>query len=215
MSPHSSSQPWTFSILLNALHLILQRSTFFSVCFALGLSLCSQILLRHCPWRNFRNKPVLGDALTRVSTFYRESSLRILRNAHFRREEVLHDEGQLVVSYCQVSPIDRAPQQIFQDLDIHTRSSPGLMKLKSTRPKGILAVKFIMGHDFAVIRSSPKFCCNLFWHYFRTICRTEMSNVRQIQQMIPVITCEIPFWFRCLWGGFWCRCIWFWFWSPD
>ena len=86
----------------------------------------------------------------------------------FRREEVLHDEGQLVASYpkkfslvslidrapqlhfstdhnlllnnlvvtvSQDSPIDRLLQQISQDLDIHKRSSPGLMKLKTTRPK--------------------------------------------------------------------------------
>ena len=101
-------------------------------------------------------------------------SLRTLRIAHFRREEVLHDEGELVAShpkkFSQVSPIDRAPQphfstlektkikhnpllnnllvtvyqvslidrlpqQISQDLDIHARSSPGLMKLKTTRSK--------------------------------------------------------------------------------
>ena len=111
--------------------------------------------------------------VSQVSPIHRESSLRTLRNAHFRGEEVLHDEGQLVASYpkkfSQVSLIDRAPQlhfstlektkidhnpllnnllvtvyqvplidhlqqQISQDLDIHTRSSPGLMKLKTTRP---------------------------------------------------------------------------------
>ena len=177
MSPHLTLQPWTFTILLNALHLTLQRSTFFSVYFALGLWLCPQILLRHCPWRNFRNLPLLGDPLSQVSPIHRESSLRTLRNAHFRREEVPHDEGQLFAMYSkkltQVSLIDRAPQlhfstlektkidhnpllnylvvtvsqvssiyrqlqQMFQDLDIHTRSSLGLMKLKKTRPKAFL-----------------------------------------------------------------------------
>ena len=108
------------------------------------------------------------------SPIHRESSLRTIRTVHFRREEVLHDEGQLVASkpkkFSQVCPLDRAPQlhfstlektkiddnpllnnlvmtvsqvspicrhlqQIFQDLDIHTRSSPGLMKLKTTRSK--------------------------------------------------------------------------------
>ena len=173
MSPHSSSQPWTFSILKNALHLILERSTLFSVCFALALLLCSQILLRHCPWRKFRNLPLLGDSIFQVSPIHHESSLRTLRNAHCRREEVLHNEEQLfaiypkkfhqvslidrapqlhfstlektkidhnpllnnlVVTVYQVSPIYRHLQQIFQELDIHTRSSPGLMKLKTTRP---------------------------------------------------------------------------------
>ena len=113
-------------------------------------------------------------SISQVSPIHHESSLRTLRNVHFRREEVLHDEGQLVASYpkkfsqvslidrapqlhfstlektkivhnpllnnlvvtvSQVSPIDRLLQQIFQDLDIHARSSPGLMKLKTTRPK--------------------------------------------------------------------------------
>ena len=127
--------------------------------------------------KNFRNKPVLADALTHVSPFYRESALRTLQSARFCREEVPHDEGQLfamhpkkypqvslidrapqlhfstlektkidhnpllknlVVTVSQVSLTDRLPQQIFQDLDIHTRSSPGLMKLKMTRPKAFL-----------------------------------------------------------------------------
>ena len=113
-------------------------------------------------------------SVSQVSPIHRESSLRTLRNAHFRREEVPHDEGQLfaifpkklsqvslidrapqlhfstlektkidhnplfnhlVVTSSQVSPIYRHLQQIFQDLDIHTRSSPGLMKLKKTRPR--------------------------------------------------------------------------------
>ena len=43
--------------------------------------------------------------------------------------------NNLVVTVSQVSLIDRLPQQISQDLDINTRSSPGLMKLKTTRPK--------------------------------------------------------------------------------
>ena len=46
--------------------------------------------------------------------------------------------NNLVVTSSQVSPIYRHLEQIFQDLDIHTRSSPGLMKLKTTRPKAFL-----------------------------------------------------------------------------
>ena len=59
---------------------------------------------------------------------------------------------------CQVSPIDRHLQQIFQDFDIHTRSSPGFDKVEDDTTEGILAVKFIMGRDFAVTRPSPEFC---------------------------------------------------------
>ena len=84
--------------------------------------------------------PLLDDSDSQVSPIHRESSLRTLRNAHFRREEVPHDEGQLVATYpkkfSQVSPIDRHLQQI----------------------EGILAVKFIMGRDLAVTRSSPDSC---------------------------------------------------------
>ena len=64
----------------------------------------------------------------------------------------------LVVTVAQVSPFYRHLEQIFQDLDIHTRSSPGLMKLKEDTTEGVLAVKFIMGRDLAVTRSSPDFC---------------------------------------------------------
>ena len=149
------------------------------------------------PMTKFQNKPVLGDALTQVSPFYRESALRTLQNAHSCREEIPHDEGQLFAMYPkkhpQVSPIDRALQlhfstlektnidhnplvyylvltvpqvspfyrhleQIFQDLDIRTRSSPGFDEAEEDTNEGILAVKFIMGRDLAVTRSSPDPC---------------------------------------------------------
>ena len=41
----------------------------------------------------------------------------------------------LVLTAAQVSPFYRHLEQIFQDLGIHTKSSPGLMRLKTTRPK--------------------------------------------------------------------------------
>ena len=55
----------------------------------------------------------LSDAIE-ASTF----RLRPLRNVHFRREEVLHDEGQLFAIYpkklSQVSLIDRvSPSPLF------------------------------------------------------------------------------------------------------
>ena len=73
-----------------------------------------------------------------------------------------HDEGELVASHSkklhQVSLIDRAPQQISQDLDIHARSSPRFDELEDDTTEGILAVKFITGLDLAVTRSSPDPC---------------------------------------------------------
>ena len=171
MSPHSSSQPMNIPQIVECSS---PDSATFDILF--------------CPLRTWSFTLFTNSAaslpMTKVSesalsweltlSFYRESALRTLQNAHFRREEVLHDEGQLVASYpkkfsrvslvdrapqlhfstiektkidhnpllnnlvvtvCQVSLIDRLPQQISQDLDIHTRSSPGLMKLKTTRPK--------------------------------------------------------------------------------
>ena len=70
-----------------------------------------------CPSRKFRNLPLLGDSVSQVSPIHHESSLRILRNAHFRREEVLHDEGQLVANFSQVSLIDRTPKLHFSTLE--------------------------------------------------------------------------------------------------
>ena len=51
--------------------------------------------------------------------------------------------------------------------------------------------KFIIGFDFAVTPSSPASFLRSFRHYFRTIDRTEMANVKQTQKMIPFITCDI------------------------
>ena len=71
---------------------------------------------------NFRNLPLLGDSISQVSRIHRESSLRTLRNAHFRREEVLHDEGQVFAIYpkkfSHVSLIDRAPQLHLTKTDL-------------------------------------------------------------------------------------------------
>ena len=46
--------------------------------------------------------------------------------------------NNLVVTVSRVSPFYRQLEQIFQDLDIHTKSSPGLLKLKKTRTKAFL-----------------------------------------------------------------------------
>ena len=58
---------------------------------------------------------------------HHESSLRTLHIAHFRREEVLHDEGQLVAShpkkFSKVSPIDRTCNR-FSRILISIRGPP-------------------------------------------------------------------------------------------
>ena len=66
-------------------------------------------------------------------------------------------ENNLILTFQRVSPLYRQ-EQVVQDLDIHTRSSPGLMKAEEDTAEGVLAVKFIMGRDLAVTRSSPDSC---------------------------------------------------------
>ena len=63
-----------------------------------------------------------------------------------------------MVTVSQVSPIDRHLQQIFQDLDIHTRSSHGFDEAEEDTNESVLAVKFIVGRDLAVTRPSPDSC---------------------------------------------------------
>ena len=65
--------------------------------------------------------------------------------------------SSLILTFQRVAPLYRQ-EQVFQDLDIHTRSSPGLMKLKKTRTKAFLRSNFIIGRDFAVTRPSPDSC---------------------------------------------------------
>ena len=65
--------------------------------------------------------------------------------------------NSLILTFQRVSPLYRQ-EQVVQDLDIHTRTSPGLLKLKKNTNEGVLAVKFIIGRDFAVTRPSPESC---------------------------------------------------------
>ena len=65
--------------------------------------------------------------------------------------------NSLILTFQRVSPLYRQ-EQVVQDLDIHTRTSPGLLKGEEDTNEGVLAVKFIIGRDFAVTRSSPESC---------------------------------------------------------
>ena len=67
----------------------------------------------------------------------------------------------------------------------------GLSDAEDDSVEGALAIKLIIGLDFAVTLSSPDSSCVLFDITSRTICRTEMANVKQTQKMIPFVTCEI------------------------
>ena len=99
MYPHFTLWPWTFTILLNALHLTLQRSTFFYVCFALGpLTLFTKFC---CVTVHDENFEISLFSVMHWHKFHRsivKSALRTLQSARFCREEVLHDEGMILFS---------------------------------------------------------------------------------------------------------------------
>ena len=65
--------------------------------------------------------------------------------------------NNLILTFPQVAPFYRQ-EHVFQDLDIRTRSSPGFDEAEEDTNEGVLAVKFIMGRDLAVTRSSPDSC---------------------------------------------------------
>ena len=50
-----------------------------------------------------------------------------------------------------------------------------------------------MGRDLAVTRPSFSRSLSSSYHCSSASCKIEMANVNQIPQMIPLITCEIPF----------------------
>ena len=66
--------------------------------------------------------------------------------------------NNLVVTVSQVSPFYRLLQQISQDLDIPYEVLPRFDEVEDDTIEGILAVKFIIGLDLAVTRSSPDPC---------------------------------------------------------
>ena len=124
------------------------------------------------------------------SIVLRSSTFPLLRRPRIDHNPLLNGLGWW--RFPQVSLIYRHLQQIFQDFDIHTRSSPGLMKLKKTRRR----------HPRGQIHRGSRFGCDTFfsWSLLSSFCqcsgascRAEVVNVKQIQQMIPLITCEIPF----------------------
>ena len=65
--------------------------------------------------------------------------------------------NSLIFTFQRVSPLYRQ-EQVVQDLDIHTRTSPGFAEAEEDTNEGVLAVKFIIGRDFAVTRPSPESC---------------------------------------------------------
>ena len=101
MSPHSSLQPWTFPKSLNALHLILQRSTFFCL-----LRTRSSTLFENSatslPMRKFSDSASFWELALSGCPDDHEASLRSLRIAHLRREECLMMKTNLNTAFQEV-----------------------------------------------------------------------------------------------------------------
>ena len=58
----------------------------------------------------------------------------------------------------RVSPIIPLSQQLYcKDFDFHSFSSPGLTEVEDDTSDGVLAIRLIIGRDFAVTRSAPEF----------------------------------------------------------
>ena len=108
----------------------------------------------------FRREEVLHDEEQHVAShskkFYQVSLIDRAPQPHFsslEKTKIDHNPilNNLLVTVYQISLIDRLPQQISQDLDTHS----GFNEVEDDTIEGILAVKFIIGLDFAVTRSSP------------------------------------------------------------
>ena len=116
---------------------------------------------------HFRREDVLHDEGQLCASYPKKlSQVSLIDRApqlHFstlEKTKIDHNPllNNMVVSVSQVSPIYRHLQQIFQDLDVHTRSLTGFDEVEEDTTEGILAVKFIIGRDLAVTRSSPDPC---------------------------------------------------------
>ena len=70
---------------------------------------------------------------------------------------------------------------------------PGLTEVEDDTCDGALAIRFITGRDFAVTRSSSESCWDRFAIVSEHTVELKWLILKQAQQMIPLITCEISF----------------------
>ena len=83
----------------------------------------------------------------------------------------------------RVSPFYRTSQLAHsEDFDFLVWVVTGFSDAVDNRADGALsllrAIKFIIGLDFTVTLSSPNFFLCSFRHHFKTLCRTEMADVK-------------------------------------
>ena len=101
----------------------------------------------------------------------------------------------------------------FHSVNADIRSPWSLLFLSNCTPGILISITSVLRSYWSrgwYVRRHPcnkahhwsRFCCDSFFswivlrsfrHCFRAHCRTEMADIEQVQQMIPLITCEIPF----------------------
>ena len=96
---------------------------------------------------------------------------------------------------------------------ISIRGPPGFDEAEEDTNEGVLAVKFIMGRDFAVTRSSLQSCWDRFAIAAMQAIELKWIMLNKHKRFTHHVWNSL--WSKCLRVGFWCRCIWFGFWSPD
>ena len=107
--------------------------------------ICDEMFLRSLRIGRFRQEEFPREQVELSSpfskNFYQVALVDRALHFHFSTlEETKMDHNpvnSLILTFPQVAPFYRQ-EHIFQDLDIHTRSFPGLMKLKKTRTKAFL-----------------------------------------------------------------------------
>ena len=110
---------------------------------------------------------LLFEESQRVAPFDHEVLPRSQRTVMFRRAGSSHERNFGRVSFRtrlqRVAPFYPLPQiSHSRDFDFHNFSSPGFLTSRVNRFEVALAIRLIIGRDFAVTRSSPEYCCNLF-----------------------------------------------------
>ena len=140
--------------------------------------LYSQILLRHFPWRKFRNPPLLWELTLSMSRSIMNHlsvpyGMRISVEKRFftMRGNLLHHIPRsflefpwLIVRRSSTFPLLRRPKLTiilatsFPGSWYPYEVLPGFDEIEGDTTEGILTVRFIMGLDLAVTRSSPDPC---------------------------------------------------------
>ena len=109
-----------------------------------------------------------------------------------------HTTGCSAVSKQRVSPFYRTSQRAdSEEFDFRDWYSTKLSDAVEDSADGALsllrAIRFILGLDFAVTRSSPDSCWIRFAIAAEQTVELKWLILNKLQQMIPLITCEISF----------------------